>query len=270
VLSNQLLSLKDELEAAARRNVQEWMENNPSQSFTITEKKAMVKMEALRLAGDLTLAEVILRGEIIREIESYGLWSSHPMGFNSMEEAAAAQGITASEYSNIRDLCDIIFPYLVDQGYNVADLWESIGKSKFRELIPILKRVITNEPSTSQRVETIFENEINDIFATAAATGENITEEAAREILLDQLLELGQLPVREMRQRIRPERTPSMVAYKLPYRGNQTVMITILSPDQEELYNRRLTGYIDVTPVERDEMRRSPVFRELAQYLRGE
>jgi len=175
VLSNQLLGLNKRLEQAARRNVRQWLDQNPHQSFTITEKQAMVKMEQLKLAGDLTLAEIILRGVIIREIETLGLWSSHPLGFNSMEEAAEAQGISTSEYSNIRDLTDVIFPAFIDMDYNIAELWEEIGKSNFRELVPILKRIITDERSPSRRVEQLFAQKIDSILASALAQGDQIT-----------------------------------------------------------------------------------------------
>jgi hypothetical protein len=270
-MSNSLIGLNEQFERAARQNVQQYLsEVGDTAAFTNTEKHAMVKLEQLKLIGDLTLAEILLRGQVIAEIESHGLWNTHPMGFGSMEEAAEAQGISQSEYSNIRDLCETIFPYLANNGYNIADLWESIGKSKFRELIPLLKRAITGEESRSERVEQIFDNEMNDIFATARATGEHITEETARGVLIDQLVEAGQLPVRELRQRIRPERTPSMAAYRLPYRNNRSVYIVVADADQQELLNRRLQGYIDTTPVTEEEVRRSPMFRELAAYLRGE
>jgi hypothetical protein len=270
-MSNRLFSLNDQFEQAARQNVQSYLEATGSgSSFTVTEKHAMVKMEQLKLIGDLTLAEILLRGQVIQEIEANGLWSSHPGQYGSMEEAAQAQGISQSEYSNIRDMYEIVFPYMTGAGYNVADLWETIGKSKFRELIPLFKRAITGEESRSSRVETIYENEMNDIFATAAVAGQDITNEEARSIFIDQLVDAGQLPVRELRQRIRPERTPSMEAYQLPYRNNRSIVMVVVDEDQRELLNRRLTGYIDMTPVSRDDMRRSPMFRELGQYLQGD
>jgi hypothetical protein len=268
-MSNSLMALDDQFEQAARREVQAYLERTGS-AFTQTERYALVKFEKLKLISNLTLAEIMLRGRTIQEIETQGLWSAHPGQYSSMEEAASAQGISASEYSNIRDMYEIIFPYLTTNGYNVADLWESIGKSNFRELVPILKRAITGEESRSSRVEQIFENEMNDIFATAAAAGENVTEEAARAEVVDQLVLAGQLPVRELRQRIRPERTPSVEAYRLPYRNNRSIVMMVVDNDQEEMVSRRLTGYIDVTPVNRDDMNRAPMFHELGTYLRGE
>jgi len=268
-ISARLNGMLSNFERAAQQNVQAFMETTGNNGFTITERRALVKLEQLKLIGDLTLAEVMLRGEIIRQIEQEGLWSSHPMGFGSMEEAAAAQGISQSEYSNIRDLCDVVFPYLTEAGYNVPMLWEEIGKSKFRELTPILKRAITNEESRSTRIEQIFENEMDDITATAAATGNPITDEEARVTLVEQLIEAGTLPVRELRQRIRPERTASMNAFRIPYTRNQQIYMFVIDADQQELLNRRLTGYMDVIPVDRGEAQRSDILRNMVDYLHG-
>lgn len=267
-MSQQLISMNEQFERAARQNVQAFLENiHDNNNFTITEKQALVKLEQLKLIGDLTLAEILLRGQVIAEIEAQGLWNAHPMGFSSMEEAAAAQGISQSEYSNIRDLNEIIFPYLTQHDYNIADLWESIGKSKFRELIPLLKRAITGEESRSQRVEAIFENELDDIYASAQANGEQVTEEEARDILIDQLVQAGQLPVRELRQRMRPEPRPTLQGFRLPFRDDHTILMVVMGPNQQEVINRRLDGYIDITQVTQDEAQRSPQLRQLGQFL---
>jgi hypothetical protein len=267
-MSTQLASLNNQFEQAARQNVQTFLAQNPDMSsFTRTEKHAMVKMEQLKLIGDLTLAEILLRGQVIHEIESLGLWSTHPMGFNSMEDAAEAQGISKSEYSNIRDLCEVIFPYLAQAGYNIADLWETIGKSNFRELVPILKRTITDEASRSSRLEAIFTNEMNDIVASARVMGEAITDQDAREILVDQLIEAGQLPVRELRQRIRPERIPSLEAYQLSYDGNRSILMVLTDDDQSQLLQSRLRGHIDIVNLTQNQARHTPAICELVRNI---
>jgi hypothetical protein len=267
-MSQQLISMNDQFERAARQNVHTYINTlGNDQDFTITEKQALVKLEQLKLIGDLTLAEILLRGQVIAEIEAQGLWNAHPMGFSSMEEAASAQGISQSEYSNIRDLNEIIFPYLVGAGYNIADLWESIGKSKFRELIPLLKRAITNEESRSQRVEHIVENGLNDIFASAHASGQQLTEDEAREILIDQFIDAGRLPVRELRQHIRPERRLSLQGYRLPYRDGQSILMVLFDQEQQEIVNQRLGGYIDITQITHDDVMHSPQLGHIRELL---
>jgi len=267
-MSNCLHTMNDQFEQAARHNVQIYLNTiGEEQSFTYNEQKAMVKLEQLKLIGDLTLAEVLLRGQVIREIEAYGYWSTHPMGFSSMNEAAQAQGISQSEYSNIRDLTEVIFPYLNTNGYNIADLWESIGKSKFRELIPILKRVITNERSRSNRVEAIFENAMDDIHATTLVQGENITDETAREILVAQLIEEGQLPVREIRRRMHRNQTPSIQAYHFPFRNNQAVVLMMINEDQEENLNESLGGHIALHHLTQKEVGNLDLLQEIINQI---
>lgn len=270
-LDQQIKALNDAFEERARKNLAAALSAPGSSSlgFTTTEKQAMIKLEQVKLIGGLSLAEILLRGQVIQEIENRGLWAEHPEGFNSMEEAAEAQGISQSEYSNIRDLCSVIFPYFEERGIPVSQLWTEIGKSKLRELTPILKRVITGEESRSDRVERTFENMMDDVFASAHARGDEITNEEARGYVIDQLLEAGQMPVREMRQQIRPDRTPSIEGFALPYRNGRQVVMVIVDEDQREMLNRRLTGYIDVTPVSQEDVQRSPTFRELARYLGG-
>lgn len=270
-LSARLTSLLEATEAAARQNFQVALENNGGLTdLTVTERRAIIKLEQLKAISGLSLAEILLRGEVIRDIEREGLWSTHPQGYASMEEAAADQGISQSEYSNIRDLCDVVFPYLTEVGYNIPELWETIGKSKFRELVPVLKRAILNEESRSARTEQVFQNEMNDIFATARATGEEISDEEARTILVEQLIEAGELPVRELRQRIRPERTESMVGWRIPFTPNENLVVFVVNQDQQELLNRRLSGYVDVSPVSRGDAQRSPLLNNISSFLRGE
>jgi hypothetical protein len=265
-MSNSLMALDDQFEQAARREVQAYLERTGS-AFTQTERYALIKFEKLKLISNLTLAEIMLRGRTIQEIETQGLWSAHPGQYGSMEEAASAQGISASEYSNIRDLCEIIFPFLSQAGYNIADLWETIGKSNFRELVPILKRTITDEASRSARVEAIFTNEMNDIVASAQVMGEAISDQDAREILVNQLIEAGQLPVRELRQRIRPERIPSLEAYQLSYDGNRTILMVVADDDQSQLLQSRLRGHIDIVTLTQDQARHTPVICELVRSI---
>jgi len=265
-LSNEILTLKERFEQEARLQVSEYLETDGRQ-FTQTEKYAMVKLQQLKMIKSLTLAKVILMGEVIQEIEAHGLWSAHPMGYQSMEEAAKDQGISLSEYSNIRDLTQIIFPYLQEAGYTIAEQWERIGISKFRELIPVLKRAITGTESRSERVEAVFNNEMDDIYATASVAGDDMNDIAARQLVVDTFIQRGELPVTELRRHLRPERTPSLMGWRVPYRGNQSIFMMVVNEDQEQMLSRRLNGYMDVTPVQRDEMSRSQVIREIGRYF---
>ena len=204
----------------------------------------MIKLEQLKLIGDLGLAEVLLRGKIIQQIENEGLWAVHPNQYQSMQEAAKAQGISVSEYSDIRQLYNIVYAYIVENtGANLALLWEEIGKSNFRELTPYLVRAITGETNQSQNVERSFTAMMEDIAATAQASGIEMTDQEMRHQVVEQLLEAGQLTNRQLRVRIRPERSSSITVHVVDYQHNGTsrkILVSMVDERQYAFLQRRL------------------------------
>lgn len=266
VLGNRLLDFETDSERAARQNLETALATagSSADAYTGPEIRAMIKLEQLKLIGDLGFAEVLLRGKIINEIEREGLWSVHPEGYGSMQDAAKAQGISVSEYSDIRQLYNTIFPYITEHIETpLAILWEEIGKSNFRELIPFLARAITDERNQSQRVENVYEQMLNDIHATDP----ELTEEEGRHLVIEQLLEAGHLPNRQMRERIRPERTPSIPALAIDYEeaGQTKVVIAHISNDQYDMLMRKMGGYIEVMPFTMDRLARSNFIRIVNQ-----
>jgi hypothetical protein len=221
----------------------------------------MIKMEQLKLIGDLGLAEVLLRGKLIQEIENEALWSIHPNQYPSMQEAAKDQGISPSEYSNIRNLYNIVFPYLTQVlGLNLAEIWEEVGKSNFRELCPYLVRAITGETSSSRNVEGAYATLIDDLQASNAASGITMTAEQVQQAVIEQLLEAGQLPNRQLRARIRPERPSSFPAHVVDYDHNGRpvkVVIALVDEEQYAYLGRKLEGSLRVIPTQMRELART-------------
>ena len=263
VLGNYLINFEQQSERAARQNLEAALSaaGTSPEAYTGPEIRAMIKLEQLKLIGDLGLAEVLLRGKIIREIENEALWSIHPNQYGSMQEAAKAQGISVSEYSDIRQLYNIVFPFIVEHmGANLALMWEEIGKSNFRELTPYLVRAITGEPNQSQNVENAFEAMMSDIAATAQAAGREMTDEEMRFEVVEQLLEAGHLTNRQLRERVRPERTPSIGFLAVDYQSQNRVdkiIVAQVTQDQYEMLQRRLNGYVNVTPTSIRDLSRS-------------
>lgn len=269
VLGNYLIGFEQQSERAARQNLEAALNAAGASidAYTGPEIRSMVKLEQLKLIGDLGLAEVLLRGKIIQQIENEALWAVHPNQYQSMQEAAKAQGISVSEYSDIRQLYNIVFPYIFEHtGADLALLWEEIGKSNFRELTPYLVRAITGETNQSQNVENAFQAIMEDIAATNAASGIEMTDQEMRHQVVEQLLEAGHLTNRQLRERVRPERTPSIGLLAVDYsNGNQhsKVIVAQVSQDQYEMIQRRLNGYIEVTPTSFRELSRSGLGRLL-------
>ncbi|HQA29639.1 MAG TPA: hypothetical protein PLA02_10550 [Brevefilum fermentans] len=263
MIADYLFKFEAQSEQAATHNLQNALENSgvDLDTYTQPELKAMIKLEQLKLIGDLGLAEVLLRGKLIQEIENEALWSVHPNQYQSMQDAAKDQGISPSEYSNIRNLYNIVFPYLTQVlGLNLALVWEEVGKSNFRELCPYLVRAITGESSTSRNVEHAFEVLAEDFLATNAASGIAMTDDQVQQAIVGQLLEAGQLPNRQLRTRIRPERPASFTTHVVDYiQGDSPikVVISLVNEEQYAYLMRKLEGSVRIVPTQMQELARS-------------
>jgi hypothetical protein len=269
-LSVSLMGIRTALHNAALVNVAQ-----AGDGFTEAEKVAMTTIEELKLVNGMDLAAMLLRYELICTIRNQSLWSVHPGQYQSFEDMARQQGISISELSNIMDLCGTIFPFLeTELGISVAVIWDRIGKSNFRELVPILKSIITGEASDTQSTRGSVEQIMNDVAATAAAAGQTLTEEEERNQAINNILEVGTLTNREMRQRIRHDRTASIQSTIVNSNGRR-ILLAELNEEQFTLIQRRLNGYMDANQVDfpRDlrtrqrEAHRIPVLATLLQEL---
>jgi hypothetical protein len=250
VLAGALVDLERSIEAAAQANLEAVLAEDDS--YTETERQAMLVVEELRQVNGLDLAAVLLRAKYLRMIERGNLVTSHPAGYTSLQEMARDQGISLAELSQTLDLANIVFPYVQTQlGIHVAQLWEQIGKSNFRELVPVLKTIITGEDSGAASVRASAERIMDDVAATLTATGRELTEADDPEIRMravEQLLQDGaNLTNRELRTRIRPERTPSIEATVVGQNGSRVVVMEV-DEDQWLLLQRRMGQYIDPMP----------------------
>jgi hypothetical protein len=125
-----LNGLRDMLFNAAEANVTNAVGDDLS-AYTALQMRAMVAAEALRMTTGLDLSTVLTRGDIIRQIETEGLAAVHPNGYANLTALAEANNVSVGELSDIRSLCDVIFPYI--QGTlerNLYEVWEQIGKSR--------------------------------------------------------------------------------------------------------------------------------------------
>jgi hypothetical protein len=232
----------------------------------------------LNLSKGLGFAEIMVQGRIIETMERESLHSVHPGGYTTLEELAQDQGISVSEMSQIRDLTGTIFPWVKDHvGMEPQALWNDIGKSKLRELVPILKRTITGEVARGS-VETSYTAVQNDVISTftVANPGEDApTGEALQTLIIEQLLEHGaSLTNANLRQTIRPDRTPSLepvvVRRFSPGQAESKLYIVMeVTNDQMTMLERRLHGHWD--PVRTTASNKGDVesIRMIRQLLEG-
>lgn len=246
--SRSLMGIETALEAAARRAVELATDG---EDYTQMEIHAMIVVEELKKLNGMDLATVIMRYKLVKQIEAEALWTVHPGHYDSRDAMAREQGISPSELSDIMAMGDIVFPYIEQaMGIPVAVIWEQIGKSNFRELVPIIKYIVTGEaPAQPNHSSRTAERMLDDVAATAQAAGQVLDEDQTRLHAVSQLLEAGQLTNREMRARIRPERTASINATFVVVSGRKYILAE-LDDDQETLLTRRMGQYIDPITVQ--------------------
>lgn len=272
VLANSLDMMYDVLEKAAANNVQAAIDDAGEENFSPIEQRALLRAEMLNLSKGLDFAAIMIRGRLFDEIEQEGLVAAHPGGFGNIQEFAVDQGISTSEMSQTLDMYRIIFPW-VEETLEVTAMrvFEQVGKSNMRELVPILKRFITGEDADAASVNTAHDRLIEDHVATLLAAGQaRPGDDTIRADIVRMLLEDGaQLTNAEVRRRVRPDRTVSINANIITV-GGRTVIIAEVDDTQEQLVARRLHGYWDPFNFALEEgtrVRPTPQFRSLLRSL---
>ena len=155
------------------------------------------------------------------------------------------QGITPTEYSNIRDLYNTVFPYMQSLGFNIAQVWDEAGKSAFKEILPVVKALITGVMPGAQTAVDAVNRMLDDVAATNAVGGVEMTDEEMRETAFRSLLDLATTaPVRQVRDHIRPGHTPNLEPLVIRDHERRTIVIDV-TEEQWTMYNRLNNGHMD-------------------------
>lgn len=253
-LAGTLMNIEGALLHAAQENLDNYLVTSAN-DFTGAEKRAMVICEQLKLVNGMDLAAVMMRGKLVAQIRDEGLWTQHPQGYHSMDEMAAAQGISPSELSNSITFCEVIFPYLEQHGRSVPVMWEEIGKSNFRDLIPTLQGIITGHPSP--RVEANVNTILNDTAASLRATrtansdATPVTDDEVRASAITTLTEQGAAMTNtQLRGVIRPTRTPNVNSTVMHFENGSRTIIATMTEEQYLTFQRKVGSWVE--PVEID------------------
>jgi hypothetical protein len=261
-LSSHLLGIERVMHELVMENLKEAIE---SKKYSGPELLSMIQFEKLRMANDLDLASVLIKGKILKDIEDKNLWSVHPEHFSSLEDAARYYKISKSMLSNVRDWYNHIFPYLQEKmGMSIPEIWEEIGVSNFREITPVLKSLITGERSKALSVNSSVEHILEDIEATAQAAGQDLDENGKKEMAVEWALDAATRTNDELRKAIRPERTPNILA-ALMQRNGTTYLLAELTEDQVIMLRRIAGSHFDFAYVdlEQDPPHRVPLVKQL-------
>lgn len=277
ILSTGMAGLEDAFERAARANIEAAIAASGQDDYTQLEKRAMTIVEELKLVNSMDLAAILLRGRLIRLANEEALWTIHPAHYDSLEAMARDQGITLSELTACRDMCDVIFPYMEEElQMDVAQAFERIGKSNMKDMVGLLKAIITGEPSTHASLRATVEQVLSDTAATAAAAGQALDEAGLRREAVNSLLMDGErMTNRELRNRMRPERTPTISPTVLLRNGTRVVLIE-MDEDQYVTLQHKLGSWaldtqeyiLSEDPViRRSVARHIPIVRQLTSLV---
>lgn len=271
-LSGRLGGLMGDVNAAARATVDERIRTEGLQLTTL-QKDAMIQVEAFRQVGSVDLTAMCMRVHYLRTIQQRNLLAAHPAQYRNLNEMAADNGVSVTELLASLDLVNIIFPYIQNVlGIDVWDLWQQVGKSKLKEMIPVLKSIITGEQAdtetTRNSVNTILENvgagmEVADAFRpffqvandeTAPAeqreaAQEHIRQETARMAVADLVDHATRLPTEELRRHLRPARTPN-IHFLNVQDGENSYVLAQLEPEQVQMLQRVLRERVEFTTLE--------------------
>ncbi|MGE5375915.1 MAG: hypothetical protein ACM3XO_12730 [Bacteroidota bacterium] len=251
ILASALDNLRSTLFAAATANIEAALGDEVG-SYTALERQAMIATEALRLTSGMDLSTIITRGGIIRDIEQQGLVGVHPNGYANLTALAMENNISVAELSDIRALCDVIFPYITEVlELNLIAVWDEVGKSTFREMVPALRSLITGQNADHNSVRNAVEGMLNNAAISLAEAQEVSTSEipdvdVRRQAVISLLHEGATMPVRDMRRRVRPTPVPHISMTTMQTREDQWyAVLRITSQEQYDLIMRILNSHTD-------------------------
>lgn len=268
VLAGTFGGIRGAIEVAAQGNIDAMIEESGSE-FANVEIEAMVAVESLKQVNGLDLTAVLLRAHYIRTIQDRNLLANHPAEYTSIDHMARDNGMSSTDLFVTLDMVNIIFPYVQDElGMPVPLFWNNLGKSKIKEILPVLKAIITGEePSRASTREAAerFMNDVTEIERTAdpgvfdhietyeedaperLVLEENLNERI-RQVAAERLIEQGELApnVRELRATLRPNPTEAL-SFLIVDTDEGKILITSISEDQMQVLTSRMDTRADFT-----------------------
>lgn len=250
-------------QAAAEEVMRQVEEAGGMDNFSMVNIQAMVAVEAFRQVSGLDLTAVLLRAHYLRTIQEQNLLANHPAGWSSLQEMAAQNGCSVTDMLATLDMVNVIFPWVQRElGIEVHELWATLGKSKLKEMLPVLKSLITGQESDTASVRNAVAALIEQEYASFRADPElasafevlddddasDADREAieerlngiARRNIAERLIELGgQLPIQELRRQMRPERTQPIPFY-IVHNGENYILTSSATPDQINMLRNKM------------------------------
>lgn len=235
-----ILQREQELRDLAIQNLEQAIQ---SKGYTGPEVQALVEYEMLRLSGDMDLATIQVKANIIGRIEKYHLYTVYPGDEHDAVNLANLNGnMSGSEYSNIKDLATIIFPYIERElDIPIPEFFKSYKKANLRELVPYLKVIITGKLSKQPNVNNVVDQIKNDV-----AIYPHEGDDDLKRLAVQELMEVARTVTNhEMRKALRPSNTKTIEAIILRRNGTSFILME-LDEDQLLMLTRLADEHLDI------------------------
>jgi hypothetical protein len=298
-MSATLNTLIIQVNRAAEFNVAQEIEQGGMQ-VTPLQRRSMVAVEAFRQTAGFDLVALMLRAYYLRKIQEDNLLSVHPSGeYPTLAAMASKNGCSATEMTFVIDFANVLAPYLSEIGVSVFEVWQALGKSKLKELMPVLKGLITGEHSDTQTTqeavtrlleETWAGMEVSELYQAEfeALNDERAPDEQrqelraglerrARQMTVRDLVDTAaELPTEELRRFLRPN-TEMIGFYAFDMNGRQ-LLATEATPEQVSMLRNRLGERMQIQSMDlptdprarQSEAMRIPLLRNIFSLIRGE
>jgi hypothetical protein len=237
-----LFSIEEKLNQAAMDQIQ----SVTTQHYSGPQLLAMKEFTKLQLMNSFDLAGVVLRGRILETIEQYNLWNEHPEQFRTLEEAAQAYNISVSMLCDIRTMYKYVFPKLAELEIDIPGTWNEVGLSNMRELNPILKALITGEEPEKKSVKEKVNKLLDDVKATAAASGQDLTDEELVNEAITHALTLGRDSNAGLRKSLTMTKDRELILTAVLRKNGTRYVVSEVDEDQYSLLLNVAGKFMDV------------------------
>lgn len=212
---------------------------------------AITRLKMLQFTGSDELANTILRGLLLDEMESpvideggrpRNLWEFHPNKYGSVQQLVRDEvGMSPTQQSIHLNLHKVVFPYVAQElGISVQEFWNRVQHSNAALILPYLVAVITGKPSKSAVVNT---------GVKALLEGYGADENGRRSIVVDLIQKAENAKSWNALQReLNPDPTPN-IGLSVVRRNRNVYLLARLddefAEDQIELLARLSKGHLD-------------------------
>lgn len=258
-LMEQVELLSQRLEEKALEYVKK--EYGSLKGYTLPEIEAMVELMKYKMLDEMEVIPLLVKARIASRLNQ--IWMVHPNKAGTKREFIVANGLSKSHFYDLVALHDDVLPLLNKFGVDTMQFLKERKGSNIREMLPMLKAVLTGEasqrPSVNNRIAQLTE-EIKEITP-------NMSDEDVRREIASRILEASQGTNAELSNFLNPDPTPAIVATLTEVEGN-VILLAEMDYDQAQMMFRLMKEHLEVMTMKPEELKTTKPFKKLYRVTR--